>query len=335
MMKSATLAVATLFLTACAGVGTDVPVSTWTDLSDVSKPDAITQSPWAEVVIGVQSFEDVPRLFTDIGGFETVTRTDADWVLRAVGSDSGYVRFKRVDGTAVPTRPFGSRSWDTGCYFSVMMRAKDLPTIITDAKALGWTPLTDMAYLEFGPSQLNIVVLGHQKTGIQVQLYERLTTPLPKGFTPFDRLSRPFNIMQMVDSRDTAYRFFRQGLGFDDFYFGRPTVSKTPEISPIGIPENMTTSVAYHAGITTPQSGLEWGRMEMIQVDMKAGKDLSNRCLHGNIGITEVRFGVDSLDDTTSKFNARNISYERDEKSVRVKTPDGANITFQTSGDTP
>ena len=343
MIKILTIAFAILALASCSVSDTDTqdtptststPTSTWEDLSKRPKPEAITQTPWSEVIIGVPSFEDVPRLFTKIGGFETVKRTETEWVLRALGSDSGYVRFKRVDENAVLTRPFGSRSWDTGCYFSVMMRAKNLSSIITDAEALGWKPLTEMAYLEFGSSKLNIVVLTHKKTGIQIQLYERLTTPLPEGFTPFERLSRPFNVMQMVESRDTAYAFFRQGLGFDKFYFGKPTVSETPEVSPIGIPKGLTTSIAYHAGIATPKSGLEWGRVEMIQVDMEAGKNLADQCLPSNIGITDIRFDVENLKDTASRLDARNIRYHQDGDSLRVKTPDGANISFYASGKT-
>jgi len=123
-----------------------------------------------------------------------------------------------------------------------MMRAKNLPSIIQDAKALGWTPLTEMAYLEFGPSKLNIVVLTHE-SGVRVQLYERLTTPLPEGFTPFDRISRPFNIMQMVEDRDAGYNFFQQKLGFDTFFYGKPYISQEEEVMPLGIPPKLTTVI--------------------------------------------------------------------------------------------
>ena len=335
-MKRIAIALTSLLLASCSEteIGTSDVSATWVDLSKISKPEAITQSPWTQVTIGVQDFDDVPRLFTEIAGFETISKTDTDWVLRAVGAEDGDIRFKRVDANAVPTRPFGSRSWDTGCYFSVMMRAKNMPSIIEDAKALGWAPLTEMAYLEFGPSKLNIVVLGHKKTGIQIQIYERLTTPPPEKFPPFERLSRPFNMMQMVDNRDAAYTFYRQGLGFDNFYFGRPSISDTQEINPLGIPKELTTEIAYHAGITTPKSGLEWGRMEMIQVDMENGKDLSDRCLTSNVGITEVRFDVEDLQDIKSKLDARKVSYQQDGMSVKVKTPDGANISYHVSGNT-
>lgn len=300
----------------------------WVDLSQRSQPAAITTAPWTDIVIGVPDLDDVPALFDVIGGFETQSRTDMTRVMRARGVDSGRLIFQKTAKNAAKTRPYGSQSWDTGCYFSVMMRAKDIPSIIDDAAKLGWAPLTEMAYLEFGPSQLNIVVLGHKKTGVQVQLYERLTTPLPKGFPDFERISRPFNMMQMVRSRDAAYNFYHQGLGFRNFYFGKPSVSQKPEVMPLGIPVNLTTSVPYHAGIVTPKVGLEWGRMETIQVDMTGGKDLSAQCKPGNIGITEVRFGVDDLNAVEAELAARDLSPKRKSSRVIVKTPDGANIAF-------
>ncbi len=329
-MKYLFAACAVLGLAACGPeTATDTAQEAWTDLSLRAKPAPITTEPWQEIVIGVPDLDDVPRLFTDIGGFTMREQSRNALVLGAPGVESGLIRFHLTPADAAKTRPFGSRSWDTGCYFSVMMRAKNLSSIIEDAAALGWTPLTDMAYLEFGPSKLNIVVLGHEKTGIQVQLYERLTTPIPEGFPDFERLSRPFNMMQMVRARDAAYTFYQQGLGFETFYYGKPSVSAQPEVMPLGIPVEMTTTTPYQAGIVTPKLGLEWGRMEMIEVMMSGGKDLSSLCAPGNIGITEVHFFVDDIDDLSQKLSDRGVNiYERHTRALRVKTPDGANIRF-------
>lgn len=330
-----------LILVGCQGTPeiTDRPVSeekVWVDLSTRETPMPLMTKPWTEIVVGVPNFEDAPKLFAEIGGFTERFRDQDTLVLGAPGVDGGVIRFKLTDTDAIATRPFGSRSWDTGCYFSIMMRAKNLPSIIDDAKALGWEPLTEMAYLEFGPSKLNIVVLGHKKTGIQVQLYERLTTPLPHGFPEFERLSRPFNMMQMVRDRDVAYDFYQQKLGFETFYYGKPSLSPVPEVMPLGIPVELTTTVPYQAGIMTPKIGLEWGRMEMIEVMMDGGKDLSERCQLGNIGITEVRFEVDNLMAVRAALNARGVQILSPElksgmrgsppEGVHVKTPDGANI---------
>ena len=306
------------------------PPPVWTDLSKLEKPSPITDKPWKQLVIGVPSFDDVPKLFTDIGGFETRSRDENSWTISAPNTDGGYIRFELTAPDAVSTRPFGSQSWDTGCYFSVMMRAKNLPSIILDAQKLGWAPLTEMAYLEFGPSKLNIVVLGHKTTGIQVQLYERLTTPIPEGFPEFERLSRPFNVMQMVKDRNAAYTFYRQGLGFENFYFGKPSLSEKLEIMPLGIPKSLTMTVPYHTGIVTPKVGLEWGRMEMIQVDMPDGKNLTEACQAGNIGIHTVGFEIPDLREAEDALRARGVAIRKNSTagSFQIKSPDGANIEF-------
>lgn len=305
----------------------------WTDLSQRPKPPTITQSPWQEAVVIVKDFGNIAPFFTQIAGFETVSKSNAQWVLRARGSTSGYVRLVLNSEARGPSRPVNSRAWDKGCYFSLMMRAKNLPSIIADAKALGWQPLTDMAYLEFGPSKLNIIVLTHE-SGMRVQLYERLSTSVPEAFPPFERLSQPFNIMQMVEDRDAAYDFFQQQLGFDTFFYGPPYVSNTETVMPLGIPLKLTTKIPYMTGIMTPKTGLEWGRMEVIDIEgMPDGVNYSRRCNDAHTGLISVRFDVDNLELTEQTLTARAVDVTRqtnayDTSFLTVKTPDGANIEF-------
>lgn len=302
------------------------------DLSKRDKPEAITQNPWNEVVINVELFEDIAPLFTEIGGFETIDKTKNHWILGARGAEGSFVRLVEI-GEADPARPATSRSWDKGCYFSVMMRAKDLPSIIEDAAPLGWTPLTEMAYLEFGQSKLNIIVLTH-KTGVRVQLYERLNRPIPEGFTPFERLSRPFNIMQMVEDRDASYDFFQQGLGFDTFFYGKPYRSEIEEVMPLGIPPKLTTTIPYKTAIVAPKAGLEYGRMEMIDIeDMEGSIDYAPRCNHDHTGIVEIRFDVPDLDKTRQDLVGRGLEFQPVKAKtgadfIRLKSPDGSNIAF-------
>jgi len=308
--------------------GETISPTKWTDLSMRPKPAAITQNPWQEVVINVEQFEDIAPLFQEIGGFETLEQTETDLLLGAKGSDGSYVRLKKI-GKADPARPAASRAWDKGCYFSLMMRAKNLASIIEDANALGWSPLTEMAYLEFGPSKLNVIVLTHE-TGVQVQLYERLVRPIPEAFAPFERLSRPFNVMQMVEDRDAGYDFFQQKLGFDTFFYGKPYMSEKEEIMPLGIPPELTTSTPYKTGIMTPKTGLEWGRMEMIDIEgMADGVNYAERCNDSHTGIIKIRFLVEDIAVIRKNLRARKVDIKSgSNKILSVKTPDGANIEF-------
>ena len=204
-------------------------------------------------------------------------------------ADSGLIRLIRFDGAGKrqPMRP-GSRPWDTGCYFSLMVRMKDMQAIYDDAIALGWwteTPITD---LEFGESKLKVVVF-RGPDGVQVQGYERLSPPLPEGIGPFERMTRPFNIMQMVRNRDATYDFLTGVLGFSTFYRGEPYLAAEPEWMPLGIPRNLTTEIPYLAGIVYPVPG-EFGRMEAIEIRGLEGRDWSKRCEAPNLGVLAVRF---------------------------------------------
>ena len=346
------------------------------DLSARAKPEPVVREGWREVVIGAPDIAEIARLWTEVGGFEVRERGEGMMVLGAPGvEDWGLIRLVEASGPA--TRPYGSQAWDTGCYFSVMHRAKGMESIVADARGLGWETLTeDVVYLEFGPSKLHVVVLAHPPTGVQVQLYERLTTPLPEGFPAFERISAPFNIMQMVRDRDAAYDFFQQGLGFSTFYYGRPFVSEREEVVPINIPVELSDEVAYRAAIVSPEPGMEWGRMEMIAIDddpRLEGEDLSGRC-DNPVGIREVVFATngqleafeDMIDpvrrsdiesaaafygdpqlDPDSLVFRMPISTELElvlregamgfprAVTVRVQTPDGARIIFDTSDATP
>ena len=135
---------------------------------------------------------------------------------------------------------------------------------------------------QFGQSDLRVVIY-RGPDGVQVQTYDRLSPPLPETIPDFERMTAPFNMMQMVADRDVAYDFFTQTLGFDTFYKGKPYTAKTPTPTPIGIPLSLTTSVPYRAGIVYPVEG-EFGRMEMIEVMGLDGFDYSDQCEAPNLG---------------------------------------------------
>lgn len=328
-MKHYFLSLSIVTLIGCTATQPPI-IDQFVDLSTRDKPSSVVDRGWREVVIGAPDIAEISKFWVDIGGFEIREQSSNSLLLGAPGvSDWGLIRLVKAEGE--PTRPFGAQAWDTGCYYSVMHRAKNLRSVVEDAKDLGWVPLTDdVVFLEFGPSQLHVIVLGHPETGVQVQLYERLTTALPETFPEFDRVSAPFNIMQMVRDRDEAYDFFQQGLGFSTFYYGKPYLSQKEEIIPINIPKELTDEVAYSAAIVFPENGMEWGRMEMISIqedERLPGRDFSDQC--GNpVGIKEIFFNTVALTKLTDE--SRNLSPIENgpEASVTLKTPDGAAIRF-------
>lgn len=317
--------------------------------------EPVTTRVWQEAVVSVGDLDRSARFFTGIGGYEVKWRgrlRDSELaafglsgdaggealLLGPAGAETGLVRLVRFDaaGRREPMRP-GARAWDTGCYFSLMVRAKDLASIYDDAIAMGWWTETPITYLEFGASRLKVVIFKGPD-GLQVQAYERLSPPLPDAVGSFERLTRPFNVMQMVRSRDAAYGFFTDVLGFETFYAGEPYLASEPEYMPLGIPYNLTTSVGYAAGIVYPQPG-EFGRMEMIEIMGLDGRDYSDRCRAPNLGILAIRFEIDNLDVLDARLDARGYSPTGAAQPLRlppygsfdvlnIMTPDGALIQF-------
>lgn len=318
--------------------------------------EPVTNKPWREAVISVTDPDITARFFKEIGGYEELGRGSlsasavAAWglareargkylLLRApMGGDFGHVRLVSFDnaGTRKPMRP-GARAWDTGCYFSMMIRVKDMQSIYDDAIRLGWWTETPITALQFGESDLRVVIY-RGPDGVQVQTYDRLSPPLPAAIPVFDRMTAPFNMMQMVADRDVAYDFFTQVLGFDTFYKGKPYTAKTPTPTPIGIPLNLTTSVPYRAGIVYPVAG-EFGRMEMIEVMGLDGFDYSHQCEAPNLGILAVRYPVDDVEQAKATILERGGAIWRDVsgaelgelgevKLFSVKTPDGSIMQF-------
>jgi hypothetical protein len=310
--------------------------------------------PWQEVVVSVTDIDRTAQFFKQIGGYvahaEGVLSSSEleSWGLREPasgrymvlgpeGASAGFIRLIDFDsaGPQKPMRP-GARAWDTGCYFSIMVRVKGIESIYDEAIRMGWWTETPIAPLQFGDSDLRIVIFKGPD-GIQIQSYERLSPELPEAVGPFDRMTRPFNVMQMVESQPDAYRFFTDILEFATYYTGPPVTAPAPVISPIGIPWSLTTHAGYQAGIVYPTPG-EYGRMEMIQVHGMEGQDYRDRCVAPNLGILAVRFMSDQVAALKKHLQQHDVaisSYESVDLSdlgvgnlLQIKSPDGAIIQF-------
>ena len=225
------------------------------------------------------------------------------------------VRFDNA-GERVPMRP-GSRTWDTGCYFSMMARMKNMPEIYRRAIDLGWWTETPVTPVYFRGSELRAVIY-RGPDGVQVQGYERLTPPLPDSIPEFESMTGPFNMMQTVKDRDATHDFFTRILGFGSYYKGDPFLAPEPTPTPLGIPLSLTTTVPYRAGIVHPSPG-EFGQMELIEVMGISGFDYSDRCHAPNLGILAVRFRVDDATRALEMIQERGWPIRNPISRVRVE----------------
>jgi len=325
------------------------------NLSSANPAEPVIKKPWQEMVVSVSDIDRTAEFFTEIGGYTTKWRgpmSDSELTSWSLPKDAraetlllgqsnrqdGYVRLVQFEnvGRKTPTRP-GARAWDTGCYFSMMVRMKGMSSIYDDAIKMGWWTETPITKHTFGKSELNIVVFKGPD-GVQVQSYERLNLPIPEAFPDFERFSGPFNLMQMVRNKNETYRFYTDVLGFSTFYNGDPNVSEEVENMPLGIPKSLTTSVRYHAGIVYPQPS-EVGRMEAIEIIDIKGNDYAERCDAPNLGILTARFEIDDLSRLESRLKKKQWPFVRAQSTtqiapygmldlINIKTPDGANIQF-------
>ena len=319
-----------------------------------TKPDPITELPWQEAVISVTDLEKTAEFFKEIGGFKELYRgqsskssikhygltADAsaeELLLSAKGSDVGFIRLIRFDNTDTkkPMRP-GSRAWDTGCYFSLMVRMKGLREIYDEAIEMGWWTETPVAEITFGESRLDVVIFKGPD-GLQIQGYDRLEPPLPESFPEFDRISQPFNIMQMIKNRENSRKFFVDLLGFDTFFYGVPFTAKEEAVTPLGIPLNLTTKTQYRTAIYYPVAG-ELGRVEMIEfMDIK-GLDHSEKCHAPNLGLLSIKYSIEDMQQTLGMLKSRGLQ-SVDVNDIQLQpygdisifslsSPDGAIIEF-------
>ena len=328
---------------------------------DAATPAPIPTGPWQEAVISVSDLDRTAAFFVEVGGYAVrwrgeVHRSALDhWELPAHVSaeamllappwaETGHVRLIRFRGAdQVPMRP-GARPWDTGCYFSVMLRGKDLDKRYQEAVRLGWWTESEVIPVDFGTSKLKTVIFKGPD-GINVAVYERLSPPLDPYWPEFERFTQAFNNMQTVRDRDATYDFFAQVLGLRTFYKGEPSVAATPTYSNFSVPTQLTTASRQLAGIMSPQPG-EVGRMEFIEFMDLEGRDYSERCLPPNLGILSIRYPVADAGTAADDVVARGgtllyapgrirIGPYGEQTSFAIQSPDGAMIELFTAAVEP
>lgn len=322
----------------------------------VSLAPTILRAPWREATISVRAFNPVQQFLVDVGQYEVVAEGEVDqaqiayWrlpktanakfvLLKEPGSDHGYIRLIRFEGVEQETIRVGARAWDPGGYFSLMLRAKNLPDIYKKAVALGFQSESEPVRFAFQPtdgsppSDLRNVVLK-APDGINFALYERLSPPL-SAFWDFNVLSQPFNAMQMVKQTTIAHSFYREELGMTAFW-SDDYLDPFPVYNNFGIPKNLTTQIPRRTRILWPQPA-ETGRLEIMEFVGLEGRSFAIRAVPPNLGILSVSYPVlnaklafDLFLDTGGlpQYSLRTFTLAPygEVRMFTVKSPDGALI---------
>ena len=94
----------------------------------------IVEHSWDRVHFGTYDNAEFARFFTEIGGY-SIEGTDQDLMSLRQGEQGASIWLRELPQDAPKARPPDAQSWEAGCYWSLMMRAKDIPSIVEDAEA--------------------------------------------------------------------------------------------------------------------------------------------------------------------------------------------------------
>lgn len=288
--------------------------------------------PWSEVVVSVTDLDASAAWLVEDGGWREVARgalgreelaywhlpqTVSGAYLRicAPQADTGCIRYIRFDGVKAQ-RPIrlAARPWDTGGIFSIMLRSEDVPAMFDAAIARGWWAESPPYAFRFGGSDLvNVVIRGPH--GVNYALYQRAAPPFD-GF-PVGRLSQAFNTMRMVRDQPAALAFFRDRLGFG-VLFDAPFTDPEPRPNNFSVPANLATTLVRRAAVAQPVLPGEGGRVELMQFEGFAGRDLSDQASPPNLGIISVRYPVARLGAYRALVEAEGVVAAHEASAVAV-----------------
>lgn len=277
---------------------------------------------WAEAVVVVRSIARTSAWLAEVAGWAPRGAQHATpaavlrlWGLPAAasgreqllgnpGDESGFVRLVELQDAGPQQEIRGNgMTWDTGGVFSLMTRARSLDAAFERHQAMGFSAFNDPTDFDFGGVVLrNIVLRGPD--GVNIAIYER-RTPLLVGWQTIEKLSAPFNAMQMVQSVDAARRFYERLFGYSPVAAGDFT-DPAPAPNNFALPQNLSTELPRQYAIMAID-GAEVGRVEPMHFAGMTGRNLAERGRFPNYGVAALRFPTARLAATLGKARAMGI----------------------------
>jgi catechol 2,3-dioxygenase-like lactoylglutathione lyase family enzyme len=308
---------------------------------------------WHEAWIGVSDLDRMENFFTEVAGWERVNKGAIDRdtlafiapdarsgrfiVMRSPDYPQGWTRIFDIEGAERPIIRSNAQAWDTGGIFSLMTRSADAERNLRDAERIGWTAYNDPYDFGFGDLRLrNIVLRGPD--GVNVAIYEWIA-PKRADARPAGALSKAFNAMQMVADLDASLKFYVDGLGFRIVQKGE-FIDAVDQPTNFALPVNLATKVKRRYAILIPEGGNdEAGRVELMEFEGLAGRDLSSHARLDARGVASLLFPVEDLDAAATQAAACGARFVREVAAIdlapygrahafTIASPDGALLTF-------
>ncbi|WDA41357.1 VOC family protein [Erythrobacter sp. BLCC-B19] len=297
-------------------------------------------APWSEAVVSVADLDASAAWLVSDGGWREIVRgrmsrgeldywglpaavSGAFLLICAPAADSGCIRYLRFDN-AEGQRPIrlAARPWDTGGIFSIMLRSENVAAQFDAAIARGWWAESPPYAFRFGGSDLvNVVITGPH--GVNYALYQRDAPPFD-GF-PVGRLSQAFNAMRMVKDQPAALAFYRDRLGFG-VLFDAPFTDPEARPNNFSVPANLATTLVRRAAVAQPVLPGETGRVEVMQFEGFAGRDLSQFAAPPNWGILALRYPVADLAGYRAFLAAKGVTPVYEAKGIAITGIGSADI---------
>jgi hypothetical protein len=292
---------------------------------------------WQEVLFSVSDIDGWINFWAAVGDWEVLHRGSLDprwpggWglavgtsgetaLLGQSGSSGGYIRLVSIDGTKQQMRSSG-KVWDTGGWFDINVRVKDVSATQQAVQALGWSALADPVEMNMGAVRV-IEWLATGPDGIVVAFIERVA-PALSGFPEFDRVSRSFNATQIVSNAATCRAWYEEVLDFKVFIdTPGPGAEGGPNV--FGLPYNLIKDIPSRLLLLHPQ-GLPIGSMEMVSFSNLEGRDFAATCKLPNVGVASLRYPVNDMEGLIARLR------QFDQQVVWVSTP--AVRSFEPFGD--
>lgn len=232
-----------------------------------------------------------------------------------------------VEQPASPAPRALAMAWDTGGWFSLMVRSKDVDRDLALALARGWSAFSEPYDFAFGPVRLRNVIL-RSPDGAHVALYERLSPRAPD--VPAEGFGPAWNAMATVRDRREAQAFLAS-LGFGTVQEGAFS-DPAPTTNNFAIPKSLAPSVARDFAIMAP-AGADpaIGRVELMQLQGFAGRDLAGVAQAPRRGWAGPVYPADTFAGFGAAMARAGVLRMLDwgaGPALGLRTPDGADLWF-------
>ena len=284
---------------------------------------------WREAVVNVSSLDNYVAFFGEVAGWESrgggamdpdqlamwglSGRAAREQLMGNPGTTTGMVRLVEIAGSEQLIRP-DSQSWDTGGWFDINMRVRDLQAKRLQLQRLGWQGSSDPVTFTFGPFEVTEWIT-RGPDGLTFALIQRHRPPL-EGWPHLREFSRSFNATEVVVDLPASQRFYGDLLGFEE-YLSHTGASSGSGRNVLGLPLNLAREVVRDVRVLHPR-GLNEGSVELLAFQGLEGRDFSDRALPPNLGLLMLRFPVVGLDALVAHLEATGIALAAPVSTVQM-----------------